>query len=118
MLENNKSYGQDTGTEEEYMAKKKKYPELERVLKNLEDWNKRTRKYLDEMYKKKKKRNPGDPIEEILEGILQQNIVLKEITVRVGDLPKIRDNTTYMMATLVILTAVMIGLGTWIVTHI
>ena len=119
MVENNKLNNRDTETEGGAMPKKRKrseYPELERVLKNLEKWNRDTKKHLDKMYKKKG--NPGDDTLRILDGISKQNEVLAVVTTRVEYLSKINDNIIHIKATLIILTAIMIGLGTWIVTHI
>lgn len=115
MTGNNKIERQDMKTGEDIMPRRKK-TELEKVIKNLDDWNKRTKKYLDKMYKKKG--NPGDDTLRILEGLSRQNEALAVISTRVEALPKIKDNTTYILATLGILTAVIIGLGTWIVTHV
>jgi len=118
-MENNISIDEDTINGEEKLAKKGRknhYNELERVLKNLDKWNKDTKKYLEKMYKKKG--NPGDDNLRILDGLSKQNEVLAIITTRIECLSKINDNTTHIKATLIILTAVIIGLGTWLVTHI
>lgn len=94
----------------------KKKTELEKVLKSLKDWNKKTDEYLKKMYKEKG--NPGDDTLRILDGLSKQNEVLAVISTRAEELPKIKDNTTHIKATLIILTAIVIGLGTWIITHV
>ena len=94
---------------------RRKKSEVERVIEDLRKWNRETQKYLEKMYKKKG--NPGDDTLHILDGLSKQNEVLAVITTRAEELPKIKDNTTHIKATLIILTAVIIGLGIWIVTH-
>lgn len=45
----------------------KKKTELEKALKNLKDWNKKTDEYLKKVYKTKG--NPGDDTLRILDGL-------------------------------------------------
>lgn len=107
--------GNDAKIEEEDMPRRKK-TDLEKILDELEKWNRETRKYLEKMYKKKG--NPGDDLLRILDGISRQNDALTMIITRVESLPKIRDNTTYMLAILSVLTAYLLGLGFWLFTHL
>ena len=94
---------------------RRKKNELEKILDNLEKWNKETQKYLE---KKDKKGNPKDDFSRILDGISRQNEALAVITTRSEALSKIKDNTTYMLAILGILTAYLIGLGFWLFTNV